>query len=64
MEAAGMDPKSYYDAVRDAAEEVTALGYEITANYADSYSAAGNSEVILQYLFSRADDVTHSFDYY
>lgn len=64
MEAAGLDPKPYYQAVIDAAGEVTALGYDLAGNYADSYSTAGNSEVILQYLFSRADDVTHSFDYY
>ncbi|MGM9739417.1 MAG: RagB/SusD family nutrient uptake outer membrane protein [Candidatus Cryptobacteroides sp.] len=64
MEASGQDPKPYYQAVIYAAGEVTALGYDLTDNYADSYSTVGNSEVILQYLFSRADDVTHSFDYY
>lgn len=64
MEASSQDPKSYYEAVIDAAEEVAALGYDLTPDYADSYSSAGNKEVILQYLFSRSDDVTHSFDYY
>lgn len=64
MEAAGQDPKPYYEAVIEAADEVSALGYDLAGNYADSYSTVGNQEVILQYLFSRADDVTHSFDYY
>ena len=50
-----------------AAEEVEKLGYTLEENYADSYSktvADGNNEVILQYLFNRAQDVTHSFDFY
>ena len=56
-----------WDAVIAAADEVEKLGYSLEKNYADSYSksvAAGNTEAILQYLFSRADDVTQMFDYY
>lgn len=56
-----------YDAVIAAADEVAALGYSLEGDYADSYSksnTAGNDEAILQYHFSRADDITHSFDYY
>ena len=56
-----------WDAVIAAADEVEKLGYSLEKNYADSYSksvASGNTEAILQYLFSRADDVTQMFDYY
>ncbi len=56
-----------YDAVIAAAEEVEKLGYTLEKEYSDSYSksiADGNVEAILQYQFSRADDITHSFDYY
>ena len=56
-----------YDAVIAAADEVARLGYSLEPEYADSYSksiAEGNVEAILQYQFSRADDVTHMFDFY
>lgn len=56
-----------YDAVTAAADEVKKLGYSLEKKYSDSYSksvADGNVEAILQYQFSRADDVTNSFDYY
>lgn len=56
-----------YDAVIAAAKEVKDLGYDLEKNYADSYSkstTAGNVEAILQYHFSRADNITQSFDYY
>lgn len=53
-----------WDVVIEAADEVTKLGYALTDNYADSYTKDGNSEAILQYYFSLADGVTHSFNYY
>lgn len=56
-----------YDAVIAAAEKVKELGYELEDNYADGYSKAvknGNIEAILQYHFDRADNLTHSFDFY
>lgn len=56
-----------WDVVKKAAQEVEALGYGLEAKYADSYSksvTAGNNEAILQYLFDRAQGVTHSFDFY
>lgn len=56
-----------YDKVIASAEAVKALGYTLEADYADACSksvTAGNVEAILQYQFSRADNVTHSFDYY
>ncbi len=56
-----------WEVVKNAAQEVEALGYGLEAKYADSYSksvTAGNNEAILQYLFDRAQGVTHSFDFY
>ena len=56
-----------YEAVIAAADEVKALGYKLEDKYADAYSKsvpAGNTEAILQYQFSRAENITHSFDYY
>lgn len=56
-----------YEAVIAAADEVKALGYRLEDKYADAYSKsvpAGNTEAILQYQFSRAENITHSFDYY
>ncbi len=56
-----------YDAVKAAAEQVEALGYQLEANYADSYGKEikdGNKEAILQYVFDLSQNVSHSFDYY
>lgn len=56
-----------YDAVITASNELKSLGYDLEKNYADSYSktiASGNTEAILQYLFSRAENITHTFDFY
>ena len=56
-----------YDIVTTAAAEVEKLGYALEANYADAYSKSvgdGNKEAIIQYQFDRANDVTHSFDFY
>ena len=56
-----------WDAVKTAADEVEKLGYGLEANYADAYSkevSSGNNEAIIQYLFDRANDVTHSYDFY
>ena len=56
-----------YDAVITASNELKSLGYDLEKNYADSYSktiASGNIEAILQYLFSRAENITHTFDFY
>lgn len=53
-----------WDVVIEAADKVTALGYDLTDNYADSYTVNGNKEAILQYYFSLGDGVTHSFNFY
>lgn len=56
-----------YDLVIDAAEEVEKLGYALEADYHDGCMKGigdGNKEAIIQYQFSRANDVTHSFDFY
>lgn len=56
-----------YDAVITASNELKSLGYDLEKNYADSYSktiANGNIEAILQYLFSREENITHTFDFY
>ena len=56
-----------YDVVKTAASEVEKLGYALEANYADGCSkaiGAGNNEAIIQYQFDRANDVTHSYDFY
>ena len=56
-----------YDAVITASNELKSLGYDLEKNYADSYSktiASGNIEAILQYLFSRAENINHTFDFY
>ena len=56
-----------WDVVKTAAAEVEKLGYALEANYTDAYAkaiGAGNKEAIIQYQFDRANDVTHSFDFY
>ncbi len=56
-----------WEDVKTAAAEVEKLGYALEANYKDAYEkgiGAGNREAIIQYQFDRANDVTHSFDYY
>ena len=56
-----------YDVVITAAGEVEKLGYALEANYVDGYAkaaGAGNKEAIIQYQFDRANDVTHSYDFY
>ena len=56
-----------YDAVISASEAIAKLGYDLEKKYSDSYSktiASGNVEAILQYLFNRAENITHSFDFY
>lgn len=56
-----------WEDVKTAAEEVEKLGYSLEADYKDAYSKAvnaGNNEAIIQYLFDRTNDVTHSFDFY
>lgn len=56
-----------YDKVKIAAEEVKKLGYALEEKYEDAYMksvAAGNKEAIIQYLFDRTQNVTHSFDFY
>ncbi len=56
-----------YDVVKTAAVKVEELGYALEANYKDAYEkgiGAGNKEAIIQYQFDRANDVTHSFDFY
>lgn len=56
-----------YDLVKTAALEVKELGYDLEKNYKDAYMksvGAGNKEAIIQYLFDRTQNVTHSFDFY
>ncbi len=56
-----------WEDVKTAAAEVEKLGYALEANYKDAYekgTGAGNVEAIIQYQFDRANDVTHSFDFY
>ena len=56
-----------WDVVKTAAAEVEKLGYGLEADYTDGYAkaiSAGNNEAIIQYQFDRANDVTHSFDFY
>ena len=56
-----------WDLVKTAAAEVEKLGYVLEANYQDGYMkpiGSGNKEAIIQYQFDRANDVTHSYDFY
>lgn len=53
-----------WDVVIEAADEVGKLGYDLVENYADAYTKDGNKEAILQYYFSLANGVTHSFNSY
>lgn len=56
-----------YDAVISASEAIAKLGYDLEKKYSDSYSktiSSGNVEAILQYLFNRAENITHLFDFY
>jgi len=54
-----------YEAVNAAADAVTALGYALEDNYADSFGkslANGNKEAIIQYTFDYASGITHNFN--
>ena len=56
-----------WDIVKTAAAEVEKLGYALEADYQDGYMkpiGSGNKEAIIQYQFDRANDVTHSYDFY
>lgn len=56
-----------YDRVIAAADALKSLGYSLMPSYADVFTVpinGGNTESILQYSFSYADNVTHEFDYY
>ena len=56
-----------WDLVKTAAAEVEKLGYVLEADYQDGYMkpiGSGNKEAIIQYQFDRANDVTHSYDFY
>lgn len=53
-----------WKAVKEAAEAVTAMGYQLTANYADAFKASGNTEAIYMYSYSAEASVTHNFDGY
>ena len=56
-----------WDLVKTAAAEVEKLGYALEADYQDGYMkpiGSGNKEAIIQYQFDRANDVTHSYDFY
>ena len=56
-----------WDLVKTAAAEVEKLGYALEADYEDGYMkpiGSGNKEAIIQYQFDRANDVTHSYDFY
>ncbi|MBP3257775.1 MAG: RagB/SusD family nutrient uptake outer membrane protein [Bacteroidales bacterium] len=52
-----------YDGVIAAANQVKTLGYELEDDYAGVFDGGGK-ESILQYNFSYADNVMHSFDFY
>ncbi len=55
------------DAVIQAADMLEEMGYALMPKYADAFTSSiqsGNTEAILQYSFSYADNVTHEFDYY
>lgn len=55
------------DAVIEAADMLEEMGYALMPKYADAFTSSiqsGNTEAILQYSFSYADNVTHDFDYY
>ena len=55
------------DAVIEAADALEGMGYALMPKYADAFTASiqgGNTEAILQYSFSYADNVTHEFDFY
>ncbi|MCR5758897.1 MAG: RagB/SusD family nutrient uptake outer membrane protein [Bacteroidales bacterium] len=56
-----------YDAVIEAADSLEELGYALMPDYAAAFTTpiqSGNTEAILQYSFSYADNVTHEFDFY
>ena len=56
-----------YNRVIAAADQLKSLGYALMSRYADVFTVpvqSGNTESILQYSFSYADNVTHEFDYY
>ena len=56
-----------WELVKTAAAEVEKLGYALEADYEDGYMkpiGSGNKEAIIQYQFDRANDVTHSYDFY
>ena len=56
-----------WDLVKTAAAEVEKLGYALETDYQDGYMkpiGSGNKEAIIQYQFDRANDVTHSYDFY
>ena len=53
-----------WKAVKEAAEAVTAMGYQLTANYADAFKASGNTEAIYMYSYSADASVTHNFNGY
>ena len=56
-----------WELVKTAAAEVEKLGYVLEADYQDGYMkpiGSGNKEAIIQYQFDRANDVTHSYDFY
>ena len=56
-----------WELVKTAAAEVEKLGYALEADYQDGYMkpiGSGNKEAIIQYQFDRANDVTHSYDFY
>ena len=56
-----------YDKVIAAADQLKELGYSLMKNYEEVFTVPqqeGNTESILQYSFSYADNITHEFDYY
>ncbi len=52
-----------YEGVIAAADKVKSLGYSLEKDYAGVFNGGG-TESILQYNFSYADNVMHSFDFY
>lgn len=52
-----------WQAVKEAAEKVFAMGYSLAGNYANAFDD-GNSEAICQYTYSAKDEISHTFDGY
>jgi hypothetical protein len=67
LESRAMLYAGQWDKVIAAANALEQLGYSLMPSYAAAFTTpveAGNTETILQYSFSYADNLTHEFDFY